>query len=1191
MVLAAVAILLVPVRFGGTASAQGGAPGTLDPTFDTDGIALNELVSNLSEVADAARLPDGRVLVLAGGHVWRFFADGTIDPSFDLDGVLLPASSDRFRAFQLALRPGGGFALSSGGGVFDSGCSTGRVAQFDAAGAIDTAFGVNGVACINFADFDGALISDLTVQADGRVVVLGSHQAAGGAAQIALARLSTAGATVNTVIQALTSTFEHGDELAVQGGNIVVAGSTNTSPNFLSIGVVLSRYAGNTLALDNTFGGGDGVNVESVFLDRSRRPLRLAVQPDGLGMSVIAAGSNPSGSIRVPAIEQLLFDDVGNLSDSPADMELTGHSFAEVDDLTATATGYIAAGHFEDTATLPASDGMVLAALGQQFTDAVPLLVSHPSANLPLSGGSSVLLPDGTLVHASVLEGPAGEQLLFNRLIEDPAADPPTVALDPTIGSSFGQAGFLTHNAFTTDRGEAVTVQPDGKVLVGGVTGSAQAGPAGSVGGAGFVLRHNEDGTLDAGFGGPLHQGVAFVGFKVNGVATVPDGRVLAVGSEFFNPDGGTTNELGAVQRLLADGNPDPAWNDGQPVFVTPGGNLPGTFFRDVTVQPDGKVVAVGDYHVCDTSGCPGDNSIVVARFLAGGTLDDSFGTGGFALVGHVTGVPVELAIGRGVVLQPDGQIVVAGSLAGQLVLARLQANGVPDPSFAAPPGAFGPGVLVDDLIPGNDSDRGLGTDVALRPDGRIDVSGDMVLFDCSAGVACFSRSVAIATQYLPAGTRDGSFGTDGLALITATTSKGNGVAVDGAGNVLVGGTATVPGAGSDVLLGRLLPTGLPDTAFGTNGVVLTAVDPTVNQNEAGNGLAIAPDGRIVVAGLNNDTRGDRVLTARYESGAALLCAPSPLDLGPVVLGTGPVNQVVTCTNTGPSRLTITAITTSGANVTDFVPTTGGCLVTLPSGQSCQIPVAFTPGAVGARVATLSVAHTGQDAAGPIAVALQGTGVARDTTLSFNPPSLFFAERLGLSTSPAQTVTVTNIGTLPVTINGVSIENDPSGDFAVSASTCTGTTLPPKGTCTVSVTFTPRAAGGRVATLRFDDTGVGTPHRLGLSGTGATPTVAINPGVGPPGTVTVATGAKFPANQAITLAWVDPTTLLGGGFPEPAISVTTNPDGTFTVTAMVFPKSRTGTRTLLATAGSFTANAPFLTTPGTLQGPDFIHRR
>jgi len=309
------------------------------------------------------------------------------------------------------------------------------------------------------------------------------------------------------------------------------------------------------------------------------------------------------------------------------------------------------------------------------------------------------------------------------------------------------------------------------------------------------------------------------------------------------------------------------------------------------------------------------------------------------------------------------------------------------------------------------------------------------------------------------------------------------------------------------------------------------------------------------------------------------------------VLGTGPVNQVVTCTNTGPSRLTITAITTSGANVTDFVPTTGGCLVTLPSGQSCQIPVAFTPGAVGARVATLSVAHTGQDAAGPIAVALQGTGVARDTTLSFNPPSLFFAERLGLSTSPAQTVTVTNIGTLPVTINGVSIENDPSGDFAVSASTCTGTTLPPKGTCTVSVTFTPRAAGGRVATLRFDDTGVGTPQRLGLSGTGATPTVAINPGVGPPGTVTVATGAKFPANQAITLAWVDPTTLLGGGFPEPAISVTTNPDGTFTVTAMVFPKSRTGTRTLLATAGSFTANAPFLTTPGTLQGPDFIHRR
>src|SRR5207244_7985139 len=107
---------------------------------------------------------------------------------------------------------------------------------------------------------------------------------------------------------------------------------------------------------------------------------------------------------------------------------------------------------------------------------------------------------------------------------------------------------------------------------------------------------------------------------------------------------------------------------------------------------------------------------------------------------------------------------------------------------------------------------------------------------------------------------------------------------------------------------------------FGTNGVVLTNVD----QDEAGNALALAPDGRIVVTGANSDTRGSRVLTARYESGGVLHCAPPTLDFGAVVQGTAAATRPVTCTNTGPSRLTITAVNTSGANAGDFAPSPGG---------------------------------------------------------------------------------------------------------------------------------------------------------------------------------------------------------------------------------------------------------------------------
>ena len=1170
--VAGVTALLVPVQLGGQASAEGGVPGTLDATFDTDGIAVNELVSHLFSVDAAARLPDGRILVLADGLVWRLFSDGTVDTSFDADGVLKPALPAGFTSPDLlALRPGGaGFVLSSSF-QSDTNCRAGKVAEFDANGAIVPGFGTNGVACINFPDFNGAEIADLVVQDDGRIVVLGNYNVTGeeGGRRIALARLNSTGATVNTVQQPSSGQYDRSSDLVVQpDGKIVVVGRVD----FINTNdVLLSRYDGGTLALDTTFGGGDGLVRRTASMYYMYGPIKVAVAVDGsnvVGMSVVVGGESVDGVLR---LEQLIFDGAGGPGADQV-VDIAGDGLVNLTDLTATATGYVAIARVDDLSA-PYEDLVAAVSLARDAADTEPGYVAFQNADV--KAGPAVLLPDGKLLHAGVLNGPGGEQLSLNRLVDDPAANPRTARLDPTIGSSFGQSGFLTHNATTRDRGEAVAVQPDGKVLVGGRSSSADGGTAG-VGAQGFVLRYKEDGSLDGTFGGSP-SGVVFLGFQVYGVAALPDGRAVAVGTEYIVGEG-TFSVRAAAQRLLADGRPDPTWNNGAPTFVTAGGGLfDVSSFGDVAVQPDGKVVAVGQRGA----------SLMIARFDPDGTIDETFGESGMTLIeeapGNTTG-----AEGHGVALQPDGRIVVTGALDGRLVVARLDAGGTPDPSFAGPPGPYGPGVLADDLVPGVDSEQGIGRDVALRPDGRIVVAGDLVVQDCSAGVACFTRRFAIAVQYQPAGTRDGGFGDGGLVVVVGPAgSEGQGVAVDGAGNVLVAGSAPAAATGSDVMLARLLSTGAPDPAFGTGGVVLT----NAGQDDAGSGLALAPDGRILVTGTNTNTRGDRVITARYEPGAALQCAPSPLDFGGVVLTTGPATQAVTCTNTGPSRLTITAVDTSGADAAEFEPLADDCLRTLSPGESCQVPVAFTPTAIGPRTATLAVTHSGQGESGPISVGLTGTGIARDTTLTFTPAPLVFAERLGLSTSPAQAVTVTNTGTVPVTVNGVSIENDPAGDFAISASTCTGTTLAPGDTCQVSVTFTPKAPGGRTATLRFDDTGVGTPHRPALTGTGSTPTLSVNPGLGRIGSVTGATGANFPPNRSVTLAWADPLTLTTGGFPEPAFTVTTGANGALTASVLVFPKSRIGTRMLLATVEGFSANAPFLVTPGTLQGPDMIVRR
>jgi alpha-1,3-glucanase-like protein/F5/8 type C domain-containing protein/CARDB protein/ASPM-SPD-2-Hydin domain-containing protein len=98
--------------------------------------------------------------------------------------------------------------------------------------------------------------------------------------------------------------------------------------------------------------------------------------------------------------------------------------------------------------------------------------------------------------------------------------------------------------------------------------------------------------------------------------------------------------------------------------------------------------------------------------------------------------------------------------------------------------------------------------------------------------------------------------------------------------------------------------------------------------------------------------------------------------------------------------------------------------------------------------------------------------------LTANPPSVTFATQNVGTTSNAQTVTVRNPGTAPVTLGGVTTG---STEFA-QTSTC-GASLAAAATCTVSVTFTPSAAGARGATLTVSNSG--SPLTVPLAGTGA----------------------------------------------------------------------------------------------------------
>jgi phosphatidylethanolamine-binding protein (PEBP) family uncharacterized protein len=107
-----------------------------------------------------------------------------------------------------------------------------------------------------------------------------------------------------------------------------------------------------------------------------------------------------------------------------------------------------------------------------------------------------------------------------------------------------------------------------------------------------------------------------------------------------------------------------------------------------------------------------------------------------------------------------------------------------------------------------------------------------------------------------------------------------------------------------------------------------------------------------------------------------------------------------------------------------------------------------------------------------------GTGGGGSFTVS--PSSLTFASQNVGTTSAAQAVTVSNGTSGAVSISSIQA----TGDFA-QTNNC-GTSLAAGGSCTVNVTFTPTAAGPRSGTLTITDSAAGSPHSVGLSGTGAT---------------------------------------------------------------------------------------------------------
>ncbi len=239
--------------------------------------------------------------------------------------------------------------------------------------------------------------------------------------------------------------------------------------------------------------------------------------------------------------------------------------------------------------------------------------------------------------------------------------------------------------------------------------------------------------------------------------------------------------------------------------------------------------------------------------------------------------------------------------------------------------------------------------------------------------------------------------------------------------------------------------------------------------------------GTLVVSDSAGNSPQTAGLTGTGLAQTATL-SPSSLSFGSQMVNTKSATKSVKLTNNTGATITIFGITTSG-NYSE----TNTCGTSLAATKVCAIAVMFTPTTTGTVPGTLTI--TSSYAGSPQTLPIIGTGVA--PTAVFAPTSLTFANQAVGTSSPVNSVTLTNSGTAALTISSISVTGTDTTDFS-QTNTC-GTTLSVNASCSISVTFTPTASGTRAASVSVSDNAAGSPQSVPLTGNGLAPAASLSP--------------------------------------------------------------------------------------------------
>jgi len=688
-----------------------------------------------------AALPDGKFLI-AGRFdgvlgalrrgIARMNSDGTPDLTFGY------GMSGGTNINCLVIQPDGRILIAGSFTNFN-GVPRSRVARLFPDGRLDPTF-LNGLSGPNSAP------SDMVLQPDGKVLIVGNFTNVNGVVRSNVARLNADGALDAGFFQGMTAASSGVSAVAVQAdGQVIVGGNFTTFA-----GVSRGRIA----RLNGTDGTFDA-SFLSVGSGASSAVGEIQIQPDA---KILIAGSftsfngTPRNYIARLNTDGSLDTSFLNLNSGPSAQVfrmklrpdgkvLIGGLFSQVDGVDRNrlarllSDGTLDSSFFNGLSGSGGITGGSTADFSTHADDKVLVCGSFFAFNNRPQIGMVRLNADGTtdtnlLTQADTMDGgigsvtvlPDGKVSVAGTFTNMGLSRQYYVARLTTNGVPDG--GFQNEMTTSIDglSGVWTRVQPDGKILV----STAQK-----------VTRLHANGSVDSSFSAPNANGIGLMTMILQ-----PDGKVLIGGS--FTTLGGIARTN--LARLNADGTLDTN-------FVASAND----WVQVITPQPDGKILIGGYFTMVNGTFHQG-----IARVNSNGTTDSSFTT---QLTDASWGISDACFL---IKLLPDGKMLIGGNFnyvdgVNRNFFARLDSNGSLDPAFLN--GMTGPNGHPDHVF--------------LLPDGKLLIVGN---FSSVNGVSrkCIARLHAD-------GALDTSF-LNGLSGFEGSLLLGFGADVQVDGKIIVSG-------------------------------------------------------------------------------------------------------------------------------------------------------------------------------------------------------------------------------------------------------------------------------------------------------------------------------------------------------------------------------------------------------------------